>query len=512
MPPTGPRRPPLPDGFGLRLDPGTRRIEGGTVLVGGAPLRILRLADRGVTALDRLVAGATLAGDPAAASLARRLTDAGLGHPVPPTGAGSLPDPTVGVVVPVRDDPAGLERLLASLHRAGGAGGLRPEVVVVVDDGSHDAGTVARRARPAGGDDGDDRDDATPVRVVRHRTPLGPGPARGSGVAATTTGLVAFLDADVSVPTGWLGPLVAHFRDPCVGAVAPRVRAATPAPGTVGRAARLLAAYDRVRSPLDLGPRPASVHPGGPVPYVPTAALVVSRAAFEEVGGFDPDLRRGEDVDLVWRLHRAGWVVRYEPAVAVDHAVRRTLGAWLRQRVAYGTSAAPLAQRHPGALAPVRVARPSAAAWAAVAAGRPVLALAVASASTAALGPRLRGLRHPWAEAARLAGRGHLAAGGALAAVLRREWWPLAAIACRWPRCRPALAAAVVGVPLARWWRGRPAVGPGRWVALHVLDDAAYGAGVWLGCLRHRTLDPLRPDLSSWPGRRPPVEAERPAR
>ena len=47
------------------------------MLVGGAPLRILRLADRGVTALDRLVAGATLAGDPAAASLARRLTDAG---------------------------------------------------------------------------------------------------------------------------------------------------------------------------------------------------------------------------------------------------------------------------------------------------------------------------------------------------------------------------------------------------------------------------------------------------
>ena len=46
------------------------------------------------------------------------------------------------------------------------------------------------------------------------------------------------------------------------------------------------------------------------VSYVPTAALLVRRAALDSVtpgGGavFDPALRYGEDVDLVWRLHDA---------------------------------------------------------------------------------------------------------------------------------------------------------------------------------------------------------------
>ena len=48
---------------------------------------------------------------------------------------------------------------------------------------------------------------------------------------------------------------------------------------------------------------------------MPTAALVVRRAVLED--GLDTALRYGEDVDLVWRLHDAGWRVRYDPAVVV---------------------------------------------------------------------------------------------------------------------------------------------------------------------------------------------------
>jgi hypothetical protein len=35
-----------------------------------------------------------------------------------------------------------------------------------------------------------------------------------------------------------------------------------------------------------------------------------------------------------------------------------------------------------------------------------------------------------------------------------------------------------------------------RFSALHVADDAAYGAGVWAGCARERTLVPLVPRIS----------------
>lgn len=489
LPAAGPR-PPLPPGFGLALDAGVRRLDGGTVLVGGSPLRVLRLSAAGAAALDRLVAGEPVGDEPAVGALGRRLVDAGLAHPVPPARPGAAP--AVSVVVPVRDDPGGLRRLLAGLR---GTPGI--EAVVVVDDGSG-PGT-----RPDVGTGG-----TPPVHLVRHDRPRGPAAARDAGAVATATPLVAFVDADVTVAGGWLAPLVAHFEDPLVGAVAPRVVASTPStPSTAEQGSHpALAAYEAFRSPLDLGPRPALVRPGGPVPYVPTAALVVRRSALEQIGGFDHELQRGEDVDLVWRLHEAGWAVRYEPAVRVGHAVRPSLGAWLRQRVGYGTSAAPLSRRHPGALAPVRVARPSAAAWVALSGGWPTGAAALVVASTAALAPKLSGLRHPWVEAVRLAGGGHLAAGAALAAAARREWWPLAAVAAGSRRWRAAAVVAVVGVPLWRWLRVRPDLPAGQWVALHVLDDAAYGAGVWLGCLRHRTAAPLRPDLAPWPGRRAAVE------
>ena len=55
---TVPAPPPdrLPDGFAVRLAPGTQRRDGGTALLGGSPLRMLRLAPAARTLLvgDRL--------------------------------------------------------------------------------------------------------------------------------------------------------------------------------------------------------------------------------------------------------------------------------------------------------------------------------------------------------------------------------------------------------------------------------------------------------------------------
>ena len=42
----------LPDGFAVRLDPRTRRRDGGAVLLGGSPLRQLRLTPRAAGFLD----------------------------------------------------------------------------------------------------------------------------------------------------------------------------------------------------------------------------------------------------------------------------------------------------------------------------------------------------------------------------------------------------------------------------------------------------------------------------
>jgi hypothetical protein len=67
------------------------------------------------------------------------------------------------------------------------------------------------------------------------------------------------------------------------------------------------------------------------------------------------------------------------------------------------------------------------------------------------------------------------------------------------------LAAATVP-SLLEWVEQRPPLDPLRWTALRLADDVAYGAGVWAGCVRERSMAALRPDLTSWPGRRAAVE------
>jgi mycofactocin system glycosyltransferase len=450
----------LPEGFGVALDPSVRVYAGGTVLVGGDPVRVLRLTSAGVDAVAALGAGGR--GSPAARRLGRRLVDAGLAHPRP---AGPQGRPDVTVVVPVRDHAASLDRCLQAV------GGEVP--VVVVDDGSTDPPAVAAVAARHG------------ARLLVRPVGGGPAAARGSALPELTTELVAFLDSDCVPPPGWIAALAGHFGDPLVGAVAPRVR-----PALVEGAAlpRFLAA----RSPLDMGRREAAVGPMRAVPYVPTAALLVRRAALG--AGFDRRLRYGEDVDLVWRMADAGWRVRYQPAVVVRHLEPSSWGRLLARRFRYGTSAAPLARRHPGRLAPV-VLRPwPSAAVALLLAGRPASGLAAVGVAGALLARRLRRAGAPaWlgptgaAQAATqtllgLGRAGTTLAGPALllaAAGRGRARWPAVAL--------------LAGPPLAEWWRRRPTLDPVRWTAASVADDLAYGAGVWWGCLVHRSAGPLLP-------------------
>ena len=112
--------------------------------------------------------------------------------------------------------------------------------------------------------------------------------------------------------------------------------------------------YERRRSSLDLGPRPAPVTARSRVAYVPSAALVVRREAFGD--GFREDMPVAEDVDLVWRIAAAGWRLRYEPEARVAHEHRAAVRAWLGRKAFYGTGAAPLARQHPRRVPPVALA------------------------------------------------------------------------------------------------------------------------------------------------------------
>lgn len=468
---------PLPEGWRIEMDQDARRIDGGRVLVGGTPFRLLRLSEAGARLLDRWSAGEPLRAGVGERALARRLVDASLAHPVPPGDGGPAPT-DVSVVIPVRDDTVSLAETIAAL------GDVRE--VIVVDDGSRDPAAVAAAAGRA--------------TVLRHEQPRGPAAARNTGWRAASGDLVLFVDADVSLATGALALLLAHLADPAVAAAAPRVRSVG------GDAPGWLAAYEATRSSLDLGPRRGQVRPGGRVPYVPTAALLVRRAVLGACDGFEESMRHGEDVDLVWRVAGAGWPIRYEPSATATHPSRPHLGAWLQQRFRYGSSAAALAARHGDAVAPLGISGWSAAAWGAALVGHPVVGAAVAAGTTAALVPKLSALEDPAVEAVRIAGRGNLWAGRSVADALRRTWWPISAVlAWRVPRTRPALLAASVVPAVLEWREERPRLGLARFAILRLVDDLAYGAGVWAGCWERRSARALRPRFS---GR---VEPPRPA-
>ncbi len=190
----------------------------------------------------------------------------------------------------------------------------------------------------------------------------------------------------------------------------------------------------------------------------------------------------------------------------MGHQHRVRLREWFARRKDYGTSAAGLELRHPGAVRPLCASAWTAVAWLAAALGHPAAGAVVTGTGTALLARRLAqvtGEDWPrpagsaaWRLAARQAGGGTLAAARPLGSAISRTWWPVAlpaAIAVR--RLRLPLAALVLAPPLLDWLDRRPPLDPARYVAARLLDDAGYSLGVWQGCAERRTVRPLLPLL-----------------
>lgn len=467
--------------------------DGGLVLLGGSPLRLFTLSAGGRRAFLALRDGATVgAAGPGAGQLARRLVEAGLLHPLAPVApARGSSRERITAVVPVRDGAGLIGPLVRTLR-------VHCAEVVVVDDGSRDA--TAAEATAAG------------ARVLRHDHARGPAAARTTGTRAARTDLVAFCDVDVEPTPDWLDRLVAHLVDAQVVAAAPRVAS----PVAAGRPASLRERYEADHSPLDLGPRPAPVQPGSRVSYVPTAALLIRR---EQVD-FDPSLRYGEDVDLVWRLLGAGQALRYEPSAVVCHQPRASWSGWARQRYDYGSSAASLARRHPGLLRPSGAAAATMLLTGLLAAQRgrigvglagPV-ALVAAARTGLRLSRRLARVDRRAGAVLTLTGRQRRRALVFAAETTRRTWLPVLAGAALagvalpgtgGARVRRASGVVLVAVALplvGDWWERRPAVGLVPYVLLRLADDGAYCVGVWAGCLTQRSAAPLLPVRPSMPG------------
>jgi mycofactocin glycosyltransferase len=441
---------------------------GGLVAMGGSPWRVIRLAETARPFVQRLRTAGPRGCVPAPGPervVARRLLDRGFVHPVIEP-ASSLPQVTV--LVPAFNRVERLEDCLRSLEGTD---------VVVIDDASHDPAAMRRTV------------ESHDARLLRHETNCGPAAARNTGIAAAQSPFLAFVDSDCVVGRGWLDHLLPHFEDPLVGAVAPRVRPLIRKRSVLGR-------HENARSALDMGSRPEQVRPGARLGFLPSAALVVRRAALG-LSGFDEALRVGEDVDLVWRLIDAGWQIRYEPGAEVWHEPRLRLIDWITRRFEYGTSAADLHYRHPGRLAPARLSTWNLASLTLLIARRPLSAALVSTVAAGLLGRRLRRAGGV-AMAGTVVGKGLFADAVAVGHALRREWWPLGWFALATvgrSRLSTAAAFCMLGPIALEWVRHRPDIDPVRYAGLRLAEDAAYGSGVIASAWRARSAAPLRPEV-----------------
>lgn len=476
----------FPPAWSLSPDTNLLRRKAGRLLIGGTPFRFLRLSASGASMADAWFCGRPVGDDSSAQGLARRLVDAGMAHPVIPID----PDPQVldslTAVIPVKNDVVGLRRTLSAL-------GSLP--AIIVDDGSQPPLRL-QDLRLQG-------ETSANVRLVRHPQSLGPGPARNRGLELVKTRHVAFVDAGVSISQHGLSRLCTHFEDVATVAVAPRVGSAVDVPEDVGSATPVgLANYEAGHSPLDLGSLPGWVRPGSRISYVPTACLVADVPALRSLPDsctFDEDMRYGEDVDLEWRLCQVG-SIRYEPTVAAAHPPRCSVTSFVKQRIGYGSSAAPLARRHGNQVSPIRTSR-----WSFVITGlllfaRPGLAALAMIYTSATLSKKLQdAMSDHLVEAVRFNAIGHGWAIRSVGETCIRAWWPLTVGLLFVHRVRmAALRAILVGVA-SKLYAARSERSPKVrlvQVAYGHLDDVSYGYGVWKGMLSERSLKAVVPDLT----------------
>ncbi len=145
--------------------------------------------------------------------------------------------------------------------------------------------------------------------------------------------IYVLLNSDVAVSPNWLSPCLAHFyQDESVAAVQPKIRAAHE-PGKFEYAGAAGGYIDSLGYPFCRGRIFATteIDQGqydevAEVFWATGATLFIRADLFHRIGGFEADyFAHAEEIDLCWRLKRAGYRILAEPAAEVYHVGGGTL-------------------------------------------------------------------------------------------------------------------------------------------------------------------------------------------
>lgn len=223
-----------------------------------------------------------------------------------------MPELLVSAIIPAYRRPEKLRKAIQSLL----AQDLDPSQfeVIVVDSSPDESNKEVVRVLQEGAN--------CRLRLLG-KQPEGPGPSRNLGASEARAPFLAFIDSDCVASPQWLREGITAFQDG-IGLVQGRT---IPEPGQPHSIFNYYIAVEKESFLYE------------------TCNMFYRREVFERSGGFLSDMdpraerpRGGEDVDLAWRVKRAGWRSRFAPNALVAHEVMRiNLWGWLFNKRLYIT-------------------------------------------------------------------------------------------------------------------------------------------------------------------------------
>jgi len=164
------------------------------------------------------------------------------------------------------------------------------------------------------------------IHVVRNKKNLGFGPSNNVAVALGSAPYILFLNSDTIPTAGFLSKMLLNFLDEKVGIVGAKLLftedSLSGAEGTMQHCGVFRTDHgEPFHAWVGATPYDERVNERLELDCVTAACLLIRRALFGELGGFDPVFQVGafEDVDLCWKARKAGYKVIYDPTVVVGH-------------------------------------------------------------------------------------------------------------------------------------------------------------------------------------------------
>jgi len=235
--------------------------------------------------------------------------------------------PAVSVVIAAFNE----EKVISRTIRAVLANRYEPLDIVVVDDGSKDD-TSGEVLRDFGGN--------PKVRLLRQENG-GKASALNRGIAEATGEIIIALDADTIFNRRTTANLVRHFANQEVGSVAGNVK--------VGNRINPLTYWQSIEyvTSQNLDRRAYAVV--NSVSVVPGAVGAWRREAIVEAGGYTTDTM-AEDMDLTWRIRRAGWRIETDSDAVGYTEAPDSFAALFRQRFRWAFGTLQCLWKHRGAV------------------------------------------------------------------------------------------------------------------------------------------------------------------